>query len=73
MNFFNKNVAVEERMSFDDRLNSVKSIFRTAYDSAVQISEELNTEISNKESELRSLKATETETLAFINNIKSFV
>ena len=64
---------INKKLSFAERLNLTKSIFKKAYDEASDLSTELYTEIETKKSELSSLEDTYSETNKFINNIKSFV
>ena len=62
-----------KKLSFAERLNSAKSIFKKAYDEVSDLSVKLYTEIEAKKSELLSLEDTYSETNKFINNIKEFI
>lgn len=66
--------------TFTDRLNATKAVFSKALEDARVLSADMAAEISNKEqqiaalnTEISSIKAVESDTLKFINNLEKLV
>lgn len=61
------------KLTFAERLNMAKSVFKQAYDDAVVLQTELSGEIDMKQKEIETLKSVENDTLKFISNIAHIV
>lgn len=66
--------------SFSARLGSVKSMFKRAYDSALMLDAEMQTDIDEKNkqilalnTEIGDIKVTQIETQSFMSNLEKFI
>lgn len=77
MGIFNKEV---KSVSFADKLNNIKSAFRTAYNQAKDLDSKIQEDIDNKESMIAELqttindfKTTQSETQKFMKSLEKFI
>lgn len=81
MGFFKKdNSTVITQESYTDRLNNVKSIFKSAYDKASVIMQDMQNDIEAKKAQvavineqIKDISATQAETSKFISSLEKFI
>lgn len=67
-------------VSFDSRLNGIKSTFQTAHDNAIKLIAKMNEKISKKEeevkkiqSEIKDIEVIRSQADKFVTNLKSIL
>ena len=80
MAFGSKKQAVTEKLSFNERLTGVKSIFKKAHEVAAKLSAEMQVDIDSKkqkvkllEKEIGYISETQKEAQEFMSNLEKFI
>lgn len=80
MAFGTKKTVAVTKATFSERLGSVKSMFKKAYEDATKLDAEMQADIENKkqriaaiEADINTVSVTQKETQEFMSNLEKFI